>query len=490
MVVLLIGVMNVKAITLEITSDNGVSFYEYETKYVYKKKAFKLSIDSTYNIENKWLVNNLAYIANNTSNETYLATIQELIFESINDYEVRLLNNQGDEIDNEIYKDLIASELEKYKEDYEIDGSTYEIDLHDNITIYSNQNLIRMFCEDVSYANYNDKIVLRSESIPGIYDLNFTSSLLVENGYVYSNSYSLNDFSITFIIHGNTLVFSSSMEDYTYKFNVLDEDNNIIDTININTPNNTYYYKDNTNIKLVDISNNQYDLKTLDDITVIDTNQNDYDVYNVYLDSKYVDSDLEILSKDKITEELLPTNITIYDDNNNVLDSCYNEKSCYISLPKNNVYYILDNFTNKKYYYILTDNSTIELKRYSLSGIISSQEISQIFDDETEISFNKDNNIYSWDNIYLKKYTVVVNNKKYTIDINEDNIEFIDNLTYVKVNIDEETNTEDITNNDEESSDSEIIKIDNTQEIAIPDTGINFNTFNYYIEEKKYFFNK
>ena len=235
---LLIGLVKVKAVTLEIKKDDIVKYYEYVPYKIKNNEAYLLSLENEYNITDRFYINNLAYLANKYSDEIVLSTIQKLIFEKINGYEINILDLNGNIIKTDNIEKELLEKLENYNVSNVLDGNYYEVNLYEPITLKGN-NLISYFIDSSSaIENYGNTIKILGFNKTGLQEINFYNEINTLNNYVYAKTFTYKPFKIYVNVLGNEIKFQSS---YNFNFAIYDMEDNYLGNFYITDQNVNFF---------------------------------------------------------------------------------------------------------------------------------------------------------------------------------------------------------------------------------------------------------
>ncbi len=453
---LLIGLVKVKAVTLEIKKDDIVKYYEYVPYKIKHNEAFLLSLENEYNITDRFYINNLAYLANKYSDEIVLSTIQKLIFEKINGYEINILDLNGNIIKTDNIEKELLEKLENYNVSNVLDGNYYEVNLYEPITLKGN-NLISYFIDSSSaIENYGNTIKILGFNKTGLQEINFYNEINTLNNYVYAKTYTYKPFKIYVNVLGNEIKFQSS---YNFNFAIYDMEDNYLGNFYITDQNVNFFYQKGQKLKLMDITENSI-YEKIDDIYLNDESKviildSPLKKFNINIETFFMD----YASKEQL--DLAMTDVVVKNIDFKEIDKCQSY-SCKLNLP-GGIYYIVDNISKDTFYYEIWSDQDITLSRYLINGLISKKKL-----DDERLDFI--NNIYYFKDC-IKDSRLIINNQ--IIDLyNKSKLWYINDLgIFYVINENEE---------DKEKNNLSVISID------IPDTEINFKLEIYFIKRRYY----
>lgn len=428
------------------------SAFNFTPKENRGENTYLVSFHWDYKISEPWLVNNIAYYGTSTSDEYTQYAIQKLILELVNpSYEVIVKDNFGNIIDLSHEEEVVLRNVDKYNSKDPLSKNTYTVDVFDSLEIEGNYI---DYYEPVNAFFYASDKGMKSEvfNTVGKKNLQFKNRIFIEHDRIIPNGYQYMPFSINLEVEGNSLVFNT---DYTYgglSLNVYENDL-LIDNIYLSEYNKVYYYKSGKNLKFVDVTkNSSYEL--IEDVYV----ENESIELNIKRNTKNML--IKVLSYyksyDYKVNEVKNENVSIYDEDFNLIDSCINKTTCEFLLPLS-TYYIRDLDTNYIVKEKIIRDRTIYLNEYLIDGFISSDEI--LIDNTT-----KKGDLYYLDEP-IKADVIVIDNVTYDLrDYN--NYVFINNegLFYQIIKKDEVIKEEIPKEVEEIPKEEEVI------EISVPDT--------------------
>ena len=468
-----------------IVDDLGTR-YPYEEKLISGNNAFLLGEEITDNV----LLNNLAYISRFRNDLTFHATIQMLILKNTNPDREYYLSDGYNEIDTTNNVNLINSYLDSYNIIPEFAYQTLEVNYKAYLTLQD---------KDINFSNYNVsggsiKVYGNSFdlSLPGagLKTVTFTSNNInTLNNYIYANTIYYPDFEFYVNVLANIVnlnIITLENEDFSLKYATYDTNDNLIDEFTITNNNNQIYYEIGKNVYLKEIS--EYSIYELDeniylpgnlDTKTIDVNK-EYKTFTVTIHS--------LLKNIAAEDDTKPTisNITVYDKNYNIIDNITCNEECTIKL-KAGLYIFEENLTKYKVKVEIYSDMDIEVTKYFINGLITTENIESIYFNDNNITFTKKGNMFIFDTpLEADKYQVIVSGNKEVLDLTDyNNYVRIEELgIFYQYSLDEENKPT------KPVEDIPIIDSDNDAvTVLIPDTGLALLKGDYIIVKKKYYFN-
>lgn len=468
-----------------IVDDLGTR-YPYEEKLISGNNAFLLGEEITDNV----LLNNLAYISRFRNDLTFHATIQMLILKNTNPDREYYLSDGYNEIDTTNNVNLINSYLDSYNIIPEFAYQTLEVNYKAYLTLQD---------KDINFSNYNVsggsiKVYGNSFdlSLPGagLKTVTFTSNNInTLNNYIYANTIYYPDFEFYVNVLANIVnlnIITPENEDFSLKYATYDTNDNLIDEFTITNNNNQIYYEIGKNVYLKEIS--EYSIYELDeniylpgnlDTKTIDVNK-EYKTFTVTIHS--------LLKNIAAEDDTKPTisNITVYDKNYNIIDNITCNEECTVKL-KAGLYIFEENLTKYKVKVEIYSDMDIEVTKYFINGLITTENIESISFNDNNITFTKKGNMFIFDApLEADKYQVIVSDNKEVLDLTDyNNYVRIEELgIFYQYSLDEE--------NKPTKPVEDIPIIDSNNDavtVLIPDTGLALLKGDYIIVKKKYYFN-
>lgn len=468
-----------------IVDDLGTK-YPYEEKLISGNNAFLLGEEITDNV----LLNNLAYISRFRNDLTFHATIQMLILKNTNPDREYYLSDGYNEIDTTNNVNLINSYLDSYNIIPEFAYQTLEVNYKAYLTLQD---------KDINFSNYNVsggsiKVYGNSFdlSLPGagLKIVTFTSNNInTLNNYIYANSIYYPDFEFYVNVLANIVnlnIITPENEDFSLKYATYDTNDNLIDEFTITNNNNQIYYEIGKNVYLKEIS--EYSIYELDEniylpgnlgTKTIDINK-EYKTFTVTIHS--------LLKNIAAEDDTKPTisNITVYDKNYNIIDNITCNEECTVKL-KAGLYIFEEKLTKYKVKVEIYSDMDIEVIKYFINGLITTENIESISFNDNNITFTKKGNMFIFDTpLEADKYQVVVSGNKEVLDLTDyNNYVRIEELgIFYQYSLDEENKPT------KPVEDIPIIESDDDAvTVLIPDTGLALLKGDYIIVKKKYYFN-
>lgn len=481
---MLIVISNPKAFMFEVTTADGfTSSFGFYPKEITGENNYLVSFHSDYQIKEEWLVNNLAYYGTSISDGYTQVAIQKLILEHVNpSYEVVVKKDTGEVIDVSDIEKSLMNEISKYNVEHPISKDSFRVNLGDALELegffldYYIPLNINFWRTDTGMKSDIFRIVKKEE-------LKFANRITIEDDHIYGMGYQYKPFSIFVDVLGNTLTFNT---DYTYNGLELEvyENNSLVDNIYLNDYNKIYYYPIGKSLKFVDVTkNSSYEL--ISDIYI--NNESTELVINRNLKDMKLNVKSFYRSYNYSKEFEKSVNISIYDNEFNLLNTCHDASICEFTLPLG-TYYIKDLDTNYMTKERIIRDRTIYLSEYLINGFISKDvldiknttkvgDIYYLNDPIIPDSIAIDGTTYD-----LKNYNnyIFINNEGLFYEIKKDEVTEED-VSKIDVELKPDVPKEDQA---PQVSKEEVPKnesLENEIEISVPDTS---NTLSYWIYKK------
>ena len=409
-----------------VNDGENITNIPYKDKKLMGKYAFLLSPYDNINILDETKINNLAYISNLANDTLINVVIQKLIWEETNPtmtFNITKNNNQID-ITNEL--NYIKEELKKYDKMPSIADKEYEINYKEPLILETKDYSLTGYYinENISANIYENKVEILLNS-GGTYNIDFKNKPLnIYDNYVYANNVYYKNFQIKVNVLANEIKFNFYLpnnEDYYFKYSVFNENNEFIEDFILDNNNNTIYFKKGINVYVKETTENSIYENSKDMYFL-----NDSEIYNIDIYKEYKEYNVSIKTslinyQDKDYKLNTFTDITIYDYKFNKINEIKCNDNCNIKLRAGS-YIIKDNITKEKEYLEVYSNTDIEINRYLLNGLITSDEINSVCSEEECITLIKDGNfILSEKPLEMKEYLVKINNEEKIINFNDTN---------------------------------------------------------------------
>lgn len=490
---IMLGIMNVSATTFEIRKDGDVFRYEYVSKKIHNKEAFKLTFHMVEDYD-AWLVGNLAQLAVD-EDDFNKSIIQKMILENVNpDYEIKIKDQYNNDIDTTKYENELLKKIEKFNHPLELDGTSYEINVNESLSLYGALN--RYTARDLGTSNFGHMVEVFGFKEVGKKEVYFDNYCNVYNKYVLADGYSYKPFKIYVNVLGYKVDFEIP-EDSIFWFSVFDKNNNLINNITIDKYNTKFYYRLDEKITLVNKEDLIYEkiddiiLEGKDEVIVINPRFKKYKT-----NFKTISSDIY-----KKNERNSFNDFTIYDTLLNEVYRC-NSDICEAILDAGE-YFIVDNVSLEKYYYPNYQDGEFVIKRYCLRGVLSDKRIDRIKVNDNEIIVNHYQEIYYLErDEEIKKLDVLIDNAWVNVDLSlKENYWLVEELgLFYKLgeikkdeviidkkdnDIEDKDNSNNINNVDDVDNKHEEIRGNDVISIDVPNTNIYLCEL-VYISKKYY----
>lgn len=400
-IILLLGLLFIfeespKAYMISIDHDNENYTYKYEVSKSGNRFRYLLTLENeSIDIKDVQTVNNLASYYN-TYDLYENVVIQKLIFEEVNpNYVVKVLDDNLNVIDTTDKENEIFSKIKEYQRPDPQNNAYYEANYGEDLRLYPD---IKGCYLPKGYSYTCDNLIGYSITMnhgTGLIKVDFKNVLYSDGKYVFKHRMQYEPFSIFVNVHGRAVTFDIKPDD-SFIFSVYNKYRYLRD-IQVDSRELTHYFKEE-DLRFVDVSAGMYEKMddfwvTKDETIKLRPNLRTVSVeFDTYLMDIYLNN----------TDYKTYNDFSIYDENNNYVASCNKEK-CIMNL-KAGQYYIKDNVSNLTQLKSFFEDSKDIVYRELVDGIVSDKEILKIKHDDIDIIFNKDKNIYYFDEITDYKY--------------------------------------------------------------------------------------
>lgn len=359
-----------------------------------------------------WKVNCLANIISSNS-EYNGVVIQALIYEeTCKDCDIQVLDDSDNVLNVERKKENIYSMLKNNDKEHALNNTTYNVEYGEKLFISSTDNLSGYKVMGYGYSFDNNTFEIIPIKTVGNKKIVFKPYLNYFGDKISSPGLTKKEFSISVNIIGSTYKFNVDREFYNLTYDVYD-DHGLIERININPENNTYYSKNGKNLIFKDVFAKQ------DDYVILNNGSDFYEI-NVDLSKVYYNLVINTNLTKYLVEDknFINNNINIYDDKNNLVTVC-KDSICELSLNIG-TYYIMDNDTKKYEKIYLSEDMNYVNNKYYIDGFKTNENIVHLKDSENiyDLEYN-DGIYYLKDLIPLKEYDILIGDTYYKIDLND-----------------------------------------------------------------------
>lgn len=457
------------ATTFYIVDDTGNKI-TYEDKKIANSYAFLVGDVKT----NKKRLNNLAYVARYRNDIKFHAIIQLLILKESNPTKEYYLSDGINKIDIEELANLIELYINEYARVPSFAYTTYEMSYEEPYTIYTSENagFYKVESNDISVEIYSNEIRLTPHK-SGNQQIEFINSdLNILNDYIYATSPAYDEFTMNLVIPHNKIeliIETPDNKSYNLMYGIYDEKDNLIEEFLITPSSNTITFPRGMNVTLKEITSNP--IYVLDDDRFLTDNLS-YNKIFVKKEYQTFAQTITTFSVDLNTnnQNIVPTDVTIYDSNNKYYGRYTSSSSCNVSLPYG-TYTLFDNITNDSISISVSKNDTINLYRYKINAIKSQEDILKVSIANKDIPFHRDGDLIIFDEaITPGEYTISIGDNTYLVDLSDSGNYTIQDKMLIYNYTHKDTSTE---------------QLDDDISISIPNTGLSLNLKGEILFEKK-----
>lgn len=456
--------------------------YLYQNMIINNRLGFNLFIEEEIEIKESRIINNLAYIANLKNNDLYSVVIQMLIWQKIYPHYSFYIeyNNRKVNVDNIIKE--IDEMIANFDKDPDIKDKYYQIDYEKKLKIITNVNLASYYLEDCSASITGNSAELSLFHV-GLKKIHFLQKELKRReNYIYADEFYYKPFTIMVDVKANivNLNFIMDEEKYNFKYGIFDQNGNLLKVFDINNHNNKIYFKKGSDVYLKELTEDS--IYELSENILLQNKDQEYSI-DIYKKKKMFNIIINTLLfnyGDKEIFEKTYTDVSIYNKNMQLIQNTKCIEYCKFNLEADS-YIFEDNISKYKLFVDLTADSEIFLQRYYINSILTFEKVENIYKGNDNIAFEQNENFINFiDFVLPEKYTIIINGKKYVLNLSDNNNYIYLNdyglvYFYQLENLEENDN---IINKNETSSDDSII-------IKVPDTNLEYQINKEYIYVKK-----